>query len=51
MNRFLFQKYFYKNIHIPFFDNFFYKNKESKLSVEDCVIVLNDFLYRYGGSI
>jgi hypothetical protein len=30
--------------------NIFYKNKESKLGFEDYAVVLNDFLYRYGGS-
>jgi len=34
-----------QNIHIPYFDKYFYKNKESKLDFRDRVAVLNDFLY------
>jgi len=51
MNRFALKNTFYKNVHIPLFDKYFYKNKESKLGFEDRVIVLNDFLYKYGGSM
>jgi len=46
MNRFIL-KFFYKNIHIPFSDKYFYKNKKLKLSFGDRVDVLNDFLYKY----
>jgi len=47
MNRFILKNTL---INIPLFDKYFYKNKESKLGFEDRVIVLNDFLYEYGGS-
>jgi hypothetical protein len=33
------------------FNNYFYKNKKSKLYFGDCVTVLNDFIYQTGGSI
>jgi len=39
-----------KNIYIPHFDKYFYKNKESKLGFGDCIVILNNFLFRYGGS-
>jgi hypothetical protein len=32
------------------FNNFFYKNKKSKLYFGDRVAVLNDFIYQTGGS-
>jgi hypothetical protein len=32
------------------FNNYFYKNKKSKLYFGDRVAVLNDFLYQTGGS-
>ncbi len=51
MNRFVFEKYFHKSIHISLFNKYFYKNKESKLCFEDCVAVLNNLLYEYGESI
>jgi hypothetical protein len=38
-------------MHISLFDKYFYKNKESKLGFVDHVVVLNGFLYKYGGSI
>jgi len=38
------------NIHIPFFDKYFYcKNKELKLGFGNRVTVLNNFFYRYEG--
>jgi hypothetical protein len=33
------------------FDNYFYKNKKSKLHFGDRVVVLNDSVYQTGGSI
>jgi hypothetical protein len=33
------------------FNKYFYKKKKSKLYFEDRVAVLNDFIYRTGGSI
>jgi hypothetical protein len=51
MNIFVLKKYFHKSIHIPLFDKYFYKIKESKLGFGDRVVVLNDFLYGYEGSI
>jgi len=52
MNRFVLKNTFIKvYIHIPLFDKYFYKNKESKLDFGNRVVVLNDFLYGYGGSI
>jgi hypothetical protein len=44
-------KYFYKSIHMLFFNTYFYKNKKSKLHFGDRVAVLNDLIYGYGGSI
>jgi len=48
MNRFVLKNTSIKILHIPLFDKYFYKNKESKLGFEDRVVV--DFLYKYGGS-
>jgi len=45
MNRFVL-----KNISILFFDKYFYKNKKSKLDIEDSVIVQNNLFYRCEGS-
>jgi len=50
MNRFVLKNTFIK-IYIPLFDKYFYKNNESKLSFRDYDVVLNDFLYRHGGSM
>jgi len=38
MNKFYLKKYFHKNIHIPYFDKYFYKNNELKLDFEDYII-------------
>ena len=51
MNRFVLKNTFHKSIHIPFFDKYFYKNKELKLDFGDRIVILNGFLYGYGGSI
>jgi hypothetical protein len=32
-------------------NTYFYNNKKSKLHFGDCVAVLNDLIYGYGGSI
>jgi hypothetical protein len=37
-------------MHMLFFNTYFYKNKKSKLHFRDCVTVLNDMIYGYGGS-
>jgi hypothetical protein len=50
MNRFVLKKYFHKNISIPLFDKYFYKNKKRKLDFGDHAIVQNDLFYEYGGS-
>jgi len=50
MNRFVLKNTFIKVYMYHFFDKYFYKNKESKLGFGDRVVVLNDFLYGYGGS-
>jgi len=51
MNRFVLKNiYFHKSIQIPLFDKYFCKNKEPKLAFGDRVVVLNDFLYEFGGS-
>jgi hypothetical protein len=31
-------------------NKYFYKNEKSKLCIGDCVAVLNDMFYEYGGS-
>jgi len=49
MNIFVLKNIFIK-VYISLYDNFFYKNKESKLDFGDRVLVLNDFLYGYGVS-
>jgi hypothetical protein len=36
------ERYFYKSIHIPPFDKYFYKYNESKLGFRDNVVVLNN---------
>jgi len=46
MNRFVLKNTFIKNIHIPLFDKYFCKNRESKLRFGDRVAVLNDFVLR-----
>jgi len=50
MNIFVLKNTFIK-VHIPLFDKYLYKNKESKLVFGDRVFVLNDFFCRYGGSM
>jgi len=40
-----------KNISIPLFDKYFYKNKKLKLDFGDRVIVQNDLFYGYEESI
>ena len=42
MTRFVLKNTFIK-IYVPFFDKYFYKNKELKLDFVDRVVVLNDF--------
>jgi hypothetical protein len=51
MNIFVLKNTFKKDIHIPLNDKYFYKNRESKLDFVDRIVVLNDFFYRYRGSI
>jgi hypothetical protein len=51
MSRFCLVKYFHKSIHMLVFNNYFCKNRKSKLHFGDCVAVLNAFLYQTGGSI
>jgi len=51
MNGFILKNTFIKIYIRHFLINIFIKNKESKLSFRDHVVVLNDFLYGYGGSI
>jgi hypothetical protein len=40
------EKYFHKSIHILVFNNYFYKNKKSKLYFRNRVAILNNFLYQ-----
>jgi hypothetical protein len=47
----LFWKKIHKNIHIPLFDKYFYKNKKSELYFGDRISVQNDFIFKYEGSI
>jgi len=49
MNRFILKNTFIKKYTI--FDKYFYKNKKFKLGFGDRVIVLNNFIYWYRGSI
>jgi hypothetical protein len=51
MSRFVFVKYFHKSIHMLVFNNYFCKNRKSKLHFGDRVAVLNVFFYQTGGSI
>jgi hypothetical protein len=45
MNRFVLKNNFIKNISIPLFDKYFYKNKKSKLDFWHRVIIQNDLFY------
>jgi hypothetical protein len=51
MNRFVLKNTFIKVYIYHFSINIFYKDKKSKLCFGDRVVVQNDFLYEYGGSI
>jgi hypothetical protein len=48
---FVLQNAFIKVYICPFLINIFIKNMKSKLCFRDLIVVLNDFLYEYGGSM
>jgi len=51
MDKFVLKNTFIKIYIYHFLINIFIKNKESKLNFGNHVIVLDDFLYGYGGSM
>jgi len=51
MNRFVLKNTFIKIYIYHFFDKWFYEKQEVKLGFECRVVVLNDFLYGYEGSM
>jgi len=51
MNRCVLKNNFLKVYIYHFLINIFIKNKKSKLDFGDCGVVLNDFFYKYEGSI